>query len=178
MSIRLVILSMLMLASVFADGFLEPDPDFFQGFWKVLPMEVEQEEKSSLMQKEPLSPLQEEVCFEVPKPSFAVWWFGAAAVIALFGVVVECIAILQQLHFTFRLNRALKHGACLQARELLQQRLAMPPGSTLTELAAKTKDSLLAARILACEKAHYMQKPEGEYCGVGSSSSRRSIVQS
>ena len=155
MSIRLVILSMLMLASVFADGFLEPDPGFFQGFWKVLPAEVEREEKSPLMQKEPLPPLQEEVYFEVPKPSSAVWWFGVAAVIALFGVVVECIAILRQLHFTFRLNRALKQGECLQVQKLLQRRLAMPPGSTLTELASKIESRLLVARILACEKMHY-----------------------
>ncbi len=164
---------LLVLASVYGGGFIEPDPAFLQGFWKVLPTETEKEEKSVLVQKEPLAPFQEQVFFEAPKPSSAVWWFSVAAGIALLGAVVEGVALLRQVLYKFRLNRALKHGECLQAQKLLQQRLAMPPGSTLTELAAIIGDSLLAERILACEKAYYMQKPEGVICREGSSSSRR-----
>ncbi len=155
MNYRLAILMLLVLASVYGGGFIEPDPAFLQGFWKVLPMEVERDEKNIVAQEETLSSLQEQVVFEAPKPSSAVWCFGVAAGLALLGAVAEGVVLLRQALFKFRLNRALTQGECLQAQKLLQRRLAMPPGSTLTELAAKIGDSLLAERILACEKVHY-----------------------
>ena len=158
MKFHLTILAILIVASVYGGGFIEPDPAFLQGFWKVLPTETEREEISALPQKEPLPPSQETVFFEAPKPSSAVWWFGVAAGIALFGAVAESIVLLRQLLFKFRLNRVLKQGSYLQVRKLLQQRLSMPPGSTLTELAANIEDRFLAEQILACEKAHYMLK--------------------
>ncbi len=161
MILRMTILTMLIVASVYGGGFIEPDPAFLQGFWKVLPTEVERDEKSIVAQVEPLSLFQEKMVFECPKPSSAVWWFRVAAGIALLGAVAEGIALLKQVVFEFRLNRALKHRECLLAQKLLQQRLAMPPGSTLTELAAKIEDRFLVERILACEKAHYMLKTEG-----------------
>ena len=150
---------MLIVASVYGSDFIEPDPSFIQGFWKVLPTETEREGKSTLTQTEPLLPFQEQVVFERPKPSSAVWWFRVAAGIALLGAVAEGVALLRQVVFKFRLNRALKQGSCSEARKLLQRRLVMPPGSTLTELAAKIEDRFLVERILACEKAHYMLKP-------------------
>ena len=158
MSIRLAILSMLMLASVHAGGFLEPDPDFFHGFWKVLLVESELEPKSTLAEKELLSPMEEKTIFEAPTPSSVVWWFGVAAGMALFGAIIECIVLLRELLLGFQMNRALKQGCCNQVQKLLQRKLGMPPGSTLTELAAKVEDTLLEARILACEKARYMQE--------------------
>ena len=163
MIFRLIVLTTLMFASVYGGEFIEPNPEFLRFFWKTLPAEEampsEGTEKSVDNEKvdEPQRLDATERRF-VSAPSAASRWFTALAAATFLWVLWEVAVLLRQCLFHIRLNGALRRGASSKARFLLQKKLHLPPGTTMTEIAQKLENRQLANRILACEITKFKKK--------------------
>ena len=159
MDFRLIVLTALVLASVYGGEFIEPNPEFLRSFWKTLLVEEEMPPAPPHSSEQPGdASLPEQFVrptYVAPHPSLL--FGGAMALAAVTGLFAAAELLLQfhELFFRLRLKSALDSGDYPKILGLLQHHLCKPPGTSLNQLAASIADAKLADQIRALEVEKY-----------------------
>ena len=148
-------MALLALSLSLQAGFLTPDPDFFQGFWKVIPVEVEPLPATpSQTAAEPSFP--EEEMTAIPTAGRTLpWSLGLAAAMAFLAAAWMAAAHCSETLFRARISRALRKCDYAGVKRALRRHGHLPPGTTLSEAARTVAPPTLADRIRDAETQRF-----------------------
>ena len=159
MIFRLIVLTTLMLASVYGGEFIEPNPEFLRSFWKTLPVEeMLPPEPPHSREKSNDATLPEAFVrpsYTAPRPPFLFWGAMTLAAVTALLAAAEILALSRELLFRLRLKNTLGGGDYHKVLGLLQHHLRKPPGTSLSQLADSIGDAKLAGQLRVLEVKKY-----------------------